>query len=117
MMNERRKQRSECKDEALALLLESVRARSSISAIALVDGRGSVVAGAGPERDLRVLGAVARPAAAGPWGSACEKLTAGTDVLACRLATRDGPMYLAALGDRVSRMPEAARSVTRILQA
>jgi hypothetical protein len=114
---ERRRRRSGRKDEALHLLLESVRQRSEISSIAIVDGRGLVIAGAGPEHELLVLGAVAAPAASGSLDAVCERLTSGTDIVACPLAVGDRKMYLAALGDRVSRMPEAARSVVRILRA
>jgi hypothetical protein len=114
---ERRRQRSGRRDEALRLLLEAVRERSEISSIAIIDGRGLVVAGSGPERELLVLGAVAAPAASGAFDKACERLTAGTDVMSCPLAAGERRLYLAALGDRVSRMPEAARGVARILRA
>ena len=116
-MNERRRHRSGRTGEALRLLLESVHQRSDISSIALVDGRGLVVAGCGPEQELLVLGAVAEPAAHGAFDNACERLTAGTDVVACPIDAGGHSMYLAALGERVSRMPEAARSVSRILRA
>lgn len=116
-MKERRRRRSGRKDEALHLLLEAVRERSNISSIAIIDGRGLVVAGTGPERELLVLGAVAAPAASGELDAACERLTAGTDVVSCPLATGERMMYLAALGERVRRMPEAAQSAARILRA
>jgi hypothetical protein len=117
MMNERRRRRSGHTNEALQLLLETVRERSDVSSIALVDGRGLVIAGAGSERELRVLGVVAAPAAAGEIDAAYEVLTEGTDVVSRPLAIGDRTMYLAALGDRVSRLPEAARGVVRILRA
>ncbi len=116
-MNERRRRRSERKDEALHYLLESVQKRSSVTSVALVDGRGMVVAGTGPEHELLVLGLVAASAARGTFDEACERLTAGTDVVSCPLVVGERRMYLAALGDRVSRMPDAARSVDRILRA
>jgi hypothetical protein len=116
-MNERRQRRSGRKSEALLLLLEAVRERSNISSIAIIDGRGLVVAGNGPERELLVLGAVAAPAASGAFDADCERLTAGTDVVSCPLAIGERKMYLAALGERVRRMPEAARGATRILRA
>jgi len=98
-------------------LLEAVRERSEISSIAIIDGRGLVVAGSGPQRELLVLGAVAAPAASGAFDSACERLTVGTDVMSCPLEMGEKRLYLAALGDRVARMPEAARGVRRILRA
>lgn len=116
-MKERRRRRSERKDEALHLLLESVQRRSAISSIALVDGRGMVIAGTGSEHELYVLGLVAAKAAHGALDPTCERLTAGTDVMSCAVSLGDRRMYLAALGDRVSRMPEAARGVGRILRA
>jgi hypothetical protein len=114
-MEERRRHRSPRKEEALRLLLEAVRARSSISSIAVIDGKGMVVEGAGPERELRTLGVVAAPAARGAFDAHLERMTEGTDVLSCSLALGGRRLYLAALGDRVVRMPEAARGVARIL--
>lgn len=98
------------------MLLESVKERSEISSIAIVDGRGLVVAGTGSEHELMILGTVAAPAASGSFDASCEKLTEGTDVMSCPLAVGEKKMYLAALGDRVSRMPEAARGIQRILK-
>jgi hypothetical protein len=112
---DRRKRRSGRKDEALKLLLEAVRERSDISSIAIIDGHGTVVAGAGPERELLVLGEVAAPAARGAFDLRCEELTSGTDVVSCPLQNGERRLYLAALGERVARMPEAARGVARIL--
>ena len=116
-MLERRRRRSGQKQEALRLLLEAVKARSEISSIAIVDGRGMVLEGSGPENELRVLGQVAAPAARGAIDARLERLTAGTDVLSCPVSVGDERLYLAALGDRVARMPEAARGVSRILRA
>jgi hypothetical protein len=115
--SERRRRRSVQKGEALTLLLETVRARSDISSIAIIDGKGLVVAGSGSEFELAVLGAVASPAAAGVIDATCERFTIGTDVMSCPLAMGEQRLYLAALGSRVSRMPEAARSALRILKA
>lgn len=116
-MMERRRQRSERKDEALRLLLESVRDRSEITSIAVVDEQGLLVAGEGPERELLVLGAVAAPAAEGAFDAACERITVGADVVACPVELAPQTMYLAALGKQVSRMPDAALGVARILRA
>lgn len=112
---ERRGRRSEKKSEALQLLLASVRLRSSISSIAVVDSRGRVVAGDGPERELFVLASVAAPAAKGAFDDACERMTAGTDVMSCPVNVADRQLFVAALGERVARMPDAVRGVARIL--
>ena len=100
--------------EALRILLESVRERSDITSIAVVDARGLVIAGMGTEQELAILGAVAEPVASGSMNETCERLTAGTDVFARAI---DGRHYLAALGEKVSRMSEASLAVKRILAA
>jgi len=115
MRTERRARRSVKKEEALQLLLESVRRRSRITSIAVVDTRGFVVAGDGPERELFVLGSIAAAAVRGPLDAAAERLIAKTDVMACAIGVADRTLYLAALGERVTRMPEAAKGVARIL--
>ena len=113
-MIERRRRRAVARPEALRLLLESVKQRSAISSIAVVDSKGLVVAGAGDDRELVILGTVAAPIAAGSVNVICERLTEGTDVFARSV---DGQHYLAALGEKVSRMSEATRAVKRILAA
>jgi hypothetical protein len=115
MMTERRRARSATKDEALRLLLAAVKERSEVSAIALVDSSGLVISGMGTARELAILGAVAESVACGEISDACERLTSGTDVLAKAVPSALGTIYLAALGSRVARMPEAARGVERIL--
>jgi hypothetical protein len=116
-MIERRRRRSGRTNEALRHLLDAVKERSEISSIAIIDGRGLVLAGSGPERELLVLGAVAGPAASGGFDSACERLTEGTDVMSCPVEVGNRTLYLAALGERVRRMPDAVRGVARILRA
>jgi hypothetical protein len=115
-MIERRTRRSRNEGEALRLLLEAVRERSEVTSIAIVDARGRVVSGAGPEDELEVLGTVAAPAAHGFMNRAFDRMTEGTDVLARAIDTQTGTLYLAALGTRVSRMVDAARGVERILR-
>lgn len=115
-MIERRKQRSANKDEALKLLMEAVRERSEVSSVALVDTRGFVVSGAGPDEELWILGAIAAPVASGTVNEVCECLTEGTDVISRGVSTVDGTIFIAALGDKVSRMTDAVRAVSRIMQ-
>lgn len=116
MTTERRRRRSAMKDEALRLLLAAVKERSDVTSIAVVDARGLVVSGMGSAHELAILGAVAQPIAAGTVTEVCERLTAGTDVMAKAVRSPRGTMYLAALGERVGRMHEAARGVERILE-
>ena len=111
---ERRHRRSGERSEALRFLLETVRSQNAITSIAVINSKGLVVVGAGSERELAILGAVAEPIASGCVTPACEQLTEGTDILARSLA---GGLYLAALGDKVSRMHEVSSAVRRILAA
>ena len=115
-MNERRRTRSAQKDEALLLLLAAVKDRSDVSSIAVIDSRGLVISGVGPAQELAILSAVAQPVAGGTVTDLCERLTEGTDVLSNVVNSRQGTMYLAALGSRVGRMHEAARGIERILE-
>ena len=116
MTTERRRSRSGIKDEALRLLLAAVKERSEVTSIAVVDARGLVISGMGTARELAILGAVAQPIAGGTVTDTCARLTAGTDVMSKAFQSPRGTMYLAALGNRVGRMHEAARSVERILR-
>lgn len=116
-MNERRRMRSERKDVALTLLLTAVKARSEVSSIALIDGRGLVVSGLGSAQELAILGAIAEPVASGVISPLAESLTEGTDVLSKPIDGPYGPLFLAALGDRVSRFSDAATACARILAA
>ena len=115
MTTERRTTRSSNKDEALRLLLASVKKRSEISSIAVIDATGLVISGMGPVRELAILGALAEPVASGEVSELCERLTRGTDVLSKAVPSALGTIYIAALGTRVGRMHEAARGVERIL--
>ncbi len=117
-MTERRMKRSGHKEEALRLLLTAVkaRARSEVTSIAIVDGRGLVVSGMGTARELAILGAVAQPIAGGKVNAVCERLTVGTDVISKAVKSPLGIVYLAALGNRVGRMFEAVAGVERIMQ-
>ena len=115
MTTERRRRRSGIKDEALRLLLTAVKQRSEVTSIAIIDSRGLVISGMGTARELAILGEVAKPIAAGKVTDLCERLTAGTDVIAKAVQSPSGTMYLAALGNRVGRMTDAARSIERIL--
>ena len=115
MTTERRTRRSGIKNEALRLLLAAVKDRSDVTSIAIVDARGIVVSGMGSARELAILGAVAKPIAAGKVTDLCEQLTVGTDVIAKAIRSPLGTMYLAALGDRIGRMHEATCGAERIL--
>jgi hypothetical protein len=115
-MIERRTKRSRERDEALQFLVEAVADRSDVPALVLVDDAGRIVAGMGIPKDLIGLVRTARDVA---WGHATaadvDAATGGRDVTTRSVATRDGMLYFAALGDRVTAVGDAVRAVQRIL--
>ena len=115
-MNERRMKRSANCGEALQFLVESVADRSGVRALVLADDTGRIVAGMGKAQELRGLATAGRDVA---WGRASasqvDRAARGHDITARSIATRDGMLYFAALGDRVTGVGEAVRAVQRIL--
>jgi hypothetical protein len=114
-MLEQRTKRSTDRATALRYLIEAVANRSEVRAMALLTSAGDVLASVGTVDDVAGLATVA-----GPWvrGEQCpqfDRVTAGTDLLARAITHQGQTLYLAALGARVRKMPEAARSVVRIL--
>jgi hypothetical protein len=116
-MDERRTKRSAERGEALQYLVETVADRSGVRALVLVDDSGRIVAGMGLANEVRGLARAARDVA---WGRASVAQVdavarRGADVTARSVATRDGMMYFAALGDRMAGVGDAVRAVQRIL--
>jgi hypothetical protein len=115
-MNERRRKRSEVRVEALQYLVETVADRSMVPALVLVDDAGRIVAGMGTPKDVAGLATAARDVA---WGRASasdvDAATGRRDVTARALATREGMLYFAAVGDRMNAVGDAIRAVQRIL--
>jgi hypothetical protein len=115
-MDERRIKRSAERGEALQYLVESVADRSGARALVLVDDRGRIVAGMGHANEVTGLARAARDVA---WGRATpaqvDAVAQRGDLTARSVATPDGMMYFAALGDRMARVGDAVRAVQRIL--
>jgi hypothetical protein len=116
-MIERRIKRSRDREEALQYLTEAVADRSDVSAVVLVEQGGRIVAGTGMPREIVGLSRIAGPIARGEPCVDMGHVTRDTDVLARGIEAGGRTLYLAALGTRVRRMPEAARAVQRILSA
>ena len=116
MMIERRKERSGDRDEAVRMLLEAVRERSDVSAVALVDSAGTLVQGTGPRDDLYRLELLAFSAAPeARWAECAERLLKATDdVLTHEVDLPTGPHWIIALGTSVRRMADAAHAIERI---
>jgi hypothetical protein len=115
-MLERRSKRSAERVEALQFLVEAVADRSGVRALVLVDDFGRIMAGTGVPRDVAGLALTGRAVA---WKRAAEVdldgLTRGGDVTARPVATPEGMLYFAALGDRVRGVGDAVKAVQRIL--
>jgi hypothetical protein len=113
---ERRTKRSECRTEALQYLVETVADRSKVRALVLVDDDGHILAGMGPAGDLGSLATAAIDVA---WQrvtpATLPSIGASNDVTARAVATREGMLYLGALGDRVAGVGDAVRAVQRIV--
>jgi hypothetical protein len=114
-MIERRMKRSTGRHEALQYLVETVADRSGVRALVLVDDAGQIMAGIGMPPEVSGLACTARDVA---WRRASpadvDKATHGHDVTARTVATRDGLVYFAALGDGMSGVGDAVRAVQRI---
>ncbi|HEX4447882.1 MAG TPA: hypothetical protein VH044_14140 [Polyangiaceae bacterium] len=115
-MLDRRNKRSADRTEALQYLVEAVADRSGVRALVLVDDFGRIVAGMGVPRDVAGLAVTARAVA---WKRAADidldRLTLGSDVTARPVATQEGMLYFAAMGDRVAGVGDAVKAVQRIL--
>ena len=113
MMFEQRAKRSEVREEALQYLVEAVLDRSDVKCAALIDGNARIVAGAGTAADLVALARIASAVARGDAGA----IDVDDDVIAREIPLPGGTLVLAALGDRVRRLPDAANAVARICAA
>jgi hypothetical protein len=114
-MIERRTKRSAHREEALQYLVEAVADRSEVRAVALVDDSGRIVAGTGVASDLVGLARIAGKIARAESCPELDAVTEGTDILVRAVWARGEPHYLAALGERVTRMVEAGRRAETIL--
>jgi hypothetical protein len=84
--------------------------------MALVNEAGEVLASVGAPKEIDGLARLAGPWVRGePCSDVFDRVTAGTDLVARGIQAQDETLYFAALGDRVRRLPDAARSVARIL--
>jgi hypothetical protein len=115
-MVERRFKRSAQPEEAIQLLLESLADRSEARAVALVNGRRRVLAGAGQPWDIAALREIAAPVARGEECLELEKLDASTDVFSRPVCVGASTVYLAAMGTRMRRFGDAAVAVARIVR-
>lgn len=119
-ISERRTRRSEHHDLALRYQLESTRTRGRMSALALTDNSGLLLAWAGEDQVCEELGAVA-PMIVQGWPPELERGTLSRDDISVRAIECFGEqLYLASLGGGVARealLAHSARGIHRILTA
>jgi hypothetical protein len=118
--SERRKNRSEIPQEAMALYLASIAARNSLKALALANEDGLLVAGAGGGYNLEWLAALGPVCADGEpsngaLGTLVEDVTGGEDLYASAVKIGDQTLYLTSVGARLPRQKEAIATIRRIL--
>ncbi len=111
----RRKRRSNDRNQALQYLVEALAERSDVSSVALVTEGGDVVAGTGTVTELHGLAQIAGPVARAEPSDKLEEVTLGTDCLGREIHHKNATLYLAALGSRLQRVRDAVDGVTRIL--
>jgi hypothetical protein len=114
---ERRTRRSSDCYEAIQYLVEALAERSHVSSVVLTADNGSIVAGTGDDDEIRELASIAGPLLRGEACEDLERVTIGTDILCRRVPLRAGNFYLAALGRRFRRMPDALHGIARILDS
>ncbi|MDH5672292.1 MAG: hypothetical protein OEZ06_09090 [Myxococcales bacterium] len=117
---ERRVQRSDNHSTALRFQLESTLERGRLSALALTDQAGLLLAWAGNDAVCQELGAVA-PVVAHGWPAEWRQMELKQDDVAVRTIECFGQyVYLASLGGGVARdalLAHSARGIHRILTA
>lgn len=115
-MDDRRFKRSSDRAEALQFLIEAVADRNGGRPLVLVDDLGRIVAGMGMPDEVVGLARTARDVA---WGRAStrqiDEATCGQDVTARGVATGEGMLYFAALGETMRGLGDATQAVRRIL--
>jgi hypothetical protein len=118
--DERRAHRSQVPGEALHFFLDALANSHGLSALALADGEGKLVAGARAKHaaPLTDIAAVGRAVALGEDAGGFDKVTAGEDLYALRivLGGHGGrELFLTSLGARVKSVRKATIAIERIL--
>jgi hypothetical protein len=118
--DDRRAHRSQVPGEALHFFLDALANSHGLSALALADGEGKLVAGARAKHaaPLTDIAAVGRAVALGEDAGGFDKVTAGEDLYALRivLGGHGGrELFLTSLGARVKSVRKATIAIERIL--
>ena len=115
---ERRTRRSQEHSTALRYQLESTRERGHLSALALTDRDGLLLAWSGENNLCEELGAAAPLIASGAAGSTEVSTVGGQEVVVRALECFGEPLFLASVGGGSARdalLAHSARGIQRIL--
>ena len=117
MHSERRRNRSNIRDEAARLYLGGVAARNGMRAVAVADMHGLLVVGAGEPDVLERLAAAgaAEPADDGPWPEMVREISKGSVFSSSPLEIGGAPFCLAVLGGTGVPDAEISAALNRIL--
>jgi hypothetical protein len=117
--DDRRANRSQVPGEALHFFLDALANSHGLSALALADGDGKLVAGARANHaaPLTDIAAVGRAVALGEDAGGFDKVTAGEDLYALRIVVGGAgrELFLTSLGARVKSVRKATMAIERIL--
>jgi hypothetical protein len=122
--DDRRANRSQLPGEALHFFLDALANSSGLSALALADVDGKLVAGARANHaaPLTDIAAVGRAVALGEDAGGFDTVTAGEDLYALRIVLGSGgggsggrELFLTSLGARVKSVRKATIAIERIL--
>ena len=112
---DRRRQRSQDRDRALALSLDAARTNASIEALVLADERGSVLASSGDRAVCAELGMTVPMMSAAPFGLRSAGLLRGGQIRMKAVSVGARSLWLAAVGDDAGVLDLSAHAVQRIL--
>jgi hypothetical protein len=121
-MHERRTKRSSVPQEAASLFLEAARDRAGLTALALANEDGLLIAGVqrAGDLDLEWIGALGcvcsiRGRRGPSLGSLVERVTAGQMLESAEIVLRGERLYVTAVGGKLPPLAQLGAGIERIL--
>ena len=120
MDNERRKQRSQVRDEAIGYYLQALQARHNLKSVVIADAKGLVVAGLADNENTAALAAVAPYVAADrpcPSQAVLRAASSGEPIFIAELNIQATRCFMAWVGTRELDKAAAQEAMDRIFAA